>query len=558
MIFKILISFLSVLLIFKSLGQTKSDNNYRSPLDIPLTLAANFGELRPNHFHMGVDFKTDGKEGLKLHSIEDGYVSRVKISPYGYGKVVYIDHPNGITSVYAHCSQLKGKLDSMVTVIQQREENFEVEIYFLKNEIPLKKGDVFALSGNTGSSTAPHLHFELRNTKTQEALNPLLHGFNLADHKAPDIRGVKVYALTEEGYRIPGKTIKADVIQSKGTYRLKGSNINVPSEYCSEKGGIGLAFDVVDYFDGSVNVCGLYGSALKKGADTIFCQRIDKVSFADSRYVNSHKDYEEYMWNHRKFHKSFRTENNPLSIYPTSNLGVIHIKPGENFALEMDVFDTKKNKSSVEFGIHVLDGPISKETNPFPANKFFLPDSAYVYHTENTIIEIEPFTFYEPIAKQLNFYDPVRVGPMSAPIQKPISLSLKIPNHLKKKDKLFVEVVSAKGKRHFLESTVEGDFISCSSMYLGEFTIQMDTVPPKVSAISLQKSIMTWSVKESQTELTDYDLYINGKWYPMEYESKGDYFIFRRPKGLSGKHTLTINAFDAVGNKGVWTSEVMF
>ena len=167
-------------------AQAQGSTNYHSPLGIPSILASNFGELRPNHFHMGIDFKTNGKIGYNLYSIEKGFVSRIKVSPYGYGKVIYIDHPNGVTSVYAHCSEFKDQIDSIVRVTQIREENYAVEIFPKKNEIRVARGQVIGISGNTGGSTAPHLHFEIRDTKTEHALNPLVYGFDLPDTKKPD------------------------------------------------------------------------------------------------------------------------------------------------------------------------------------------------------------------------------------------------------------------------------------------------------------------------------------------------------------------------------------
>ncbi|MDG1659255.1 MAG: M23 family metallopeptidase [Crocinitomicaceae bacterium] len=216
-----MIKFLLVCIFFSlsltfSFGQSIPAEGYHAPLGIPLILSSNFGELRPNHFHMGIDFKTNNRIGYNLYSIEEGIVSRIKVSPYGYGKVVYIDHPNGITSVYAHCSEFKGLVDSIVRATQEKEQNYAVEIFPKPNEIKLKRGEVFALSGNTGSSTAPHVHFEIRETKTEAALNPLVFGFDIADSKKPEIRGLKIYGLTKDGYQHPGKSVVRSV--KKGTY----------------------------------------------------------------------------------------------------------------------------------------------------------------------------------------------------------------------------------------------------------------------------------------------------------------------------------------------------
>ena len=307
-----MIKFLLVCIFFSlsltfSFGQSIPAEGYHAPLGIPLILSSNFGELRPNHFHMGIDFKTNNRIGYNLYSIEEGIVSRIKVSPYGYGKVVYIDHPNGITSVYAHCSEFKGLVDSIVRATQEKEQNYAVEIFPKPNEIKLKRGEVFALSGNTGSSTAPHVHFEIRETKTEAALNPLVFGFDIADSKKPEIRGLKIYGLTKDGYQHPGKSVVRTVKKGTYGYYIGADKVTVPASFCTETGGIGMAIDAIDRLDGAGNQCGLYGSILIIDGDTLFGQKTDRVPFESTRYVNSHKDYVEYSVRRKKYHKCFKT-----------------------------------------------------------------------------------------------------------------------------------------------------------------------------------------------------------------------------------------------------------
>ncbi|MBU2018064.1 MAG: M23 family metallopeptidase, partial [Bacteroidetes bacterium] len=239
-------------------GEPKLD--YHPPLDIPLTLAANFGELRSNHFHMGIDLKTQGKEGLSLYSIDDGYISRVNISPYGYGLTVYINHSGGITSVYAHCSELIGKLDSKIKSIQKEKKSSEIEVYFGPNEMPIKRAEIFALSGNSGSSRGPHLHFEIRDSYTDEAFNPLLFGFKIADSRKPELRHLKLFSLDENAFSMNGT--KEYKIYKKGDQYVLDAPIQISPSFFSKKGGIGFALSGVDFYDAYNNVCGLYGLKL--------------------------------------------------------------------------------------------------------------------------------------------------------------------------------------------------------------------------------------------------------------------------------------------------------
>jgi len=173
------------------------DPKYHSPLGIPLQLSAIFGDIRPNHFHMGLDFKTNQKTGISIYSISDGYISRIRISPSGYGRVLYVNHPNGITSVYAHCSAFSKEISEFLKPFQIEAFSNNIDLKLDKDNFPVTKGQLIAYSGNSGSSTGPHLHFELRDTKTEQGLNPLLHGFSITDNYAPAIEAIKVYIHEE-------------------------------------------------------------------------------------------------------------------------------------------------------------------------------------------------------------------------------------------------------------------------------------------------------------------------------------------------------------------------
>jgi murein DD-endopeptidase MepM/ murein hydrolase activator NlpD len=479
------------------------DNNlkFNPPLEIPLIISANFGELRPNHFHMGLDFKTNGKEGVKILAIEDGYVSRIKISPYGYGKVVYINHPNGITSVYAHCSFLLGKLDSIVKITQEKDSNFEIEIFPNKDEISVKKGENFALSGNSGSSTAPHLHFELRDTKTETALNPLKFGFDIIDQKPPEIKYLKIYGVTKEGYRINGKSKKIPVNKGKFGHYINGDIISIPSDIRAPEGGIGLSFEVIDYYNQAINPLGIYKSFLVVNMDTIFGQTIDSISFDQTKYINTHSDYEEFKINKQKFQKSFKTSDNPLSFYTTNNLGIIDIVPKDTFNIQYVAIDTKNNQSVLKFKLNMLDGEYCNP--PLITSNFLCPNSNFNYTNEKISIQIPEGCLYEPTPKNIILKKEISISESKVPIQKPIKLSFKLDENKYSTEKYYLASNSS-----FLKTNHIDGWLKAESKSLGKFSIQIDTIKPSIEPLNFLKSdtiidkkIMKWKISDEKSNI---------------------------------------------------------
>ena len=282
------LSFVFILSIFSCL-LTAQENHYpqnyfRSPMDIPIYLAGNFGELRTNHFHAGIDIKTQGVEGKKIYAAADGYVSRIKVQHGGYGKVVYIDHPNGYTTAYAHLKAFSTKIDSFAKKEQYKNQSFTFNWYPEPNQIPIKKGEVIALSGNTGRSGGPHLHYEIRETKSEHPLNVLLFGMQIKDNIKPIIRGIRIYPLDNQS-TVNGQP---KALYFKATNTPSGNTLNVVP-VVSKK--IGFGIETLDKINGSGNRCGIYRIQLKIDGKIVFEQKMDKVPFNESRYLNAHTDY---------------------------------------------------------------------------------------------------------------------------------------------------------------------------------------------------------------------------------------------------------------------------
>ena len=553
--------FITLFIFTQSFGQTPYEADLHSPVGIPIILAANFGELRTNHFHTGIDIKTEGKEGYRLYAIADGYVSRIKVSPTGYGKAIYIDHPElGITSVYAHCQNFSGEIYTYTLSEQKKAEFYEVELFPTENQLSVKKGDVVAISGNTGGSTAPHLHFEIRDTKTEHPLNPLMFkSFHVADSRAPEIRAIKLYAVSQYGYRIPGKEKTIATTKSGSRYVISGNKTTLPAHFCSEHGGVGLAVRVIDRYDAAQNVCGIYEGHLQVNGDTSYIQRMSRLDFDVNRQINTHMDYEEFKFKRLGYEKYFRTPHNKLPIYPYNGNGILGFYPGNSYILDYSAADLKGNKSPLSFELTISDGELRKEDTPYDmydAN-YMYPDSVYQFNGEHYQILFRDQLLYEPLKKVVNWSDNVLTfGDVKAPLDGSYRLSMKLPPSISKPDKAVIEVTNYKGSKSSLGGVVKEGWITADVREMGSFTVKEDTIPPTVKNTNFvnganisTKSLLTWSVSDDFSGLVYYALFINGQYTLLENEPKRNQLFVSVKDFPSGALELKLVARDAVGNE---------
>ena len=529
------------------------DFDFHKPLSIPISIGAYFGDLRPNHFHMGIDYRTNGVEGLNLHSISDGYVSRVRTTPYGYGQVVYINHTNGLTSVYAHCSKFSGKLDSVVNVAKLNQQNNEIELYLDSNAVPLKRGEVFALSGNTGSSTGPHLHFEIRETATDTPLNPLLYGLGNKDIYKPTINSIKVYGLSNEGFIIPKKSKTINVTNGK---LATGNTIVLPANFTMVYGAIGIGISGNDPH--STGTCGLYENKITSNNNLLYHTKLNKVSFEETRYINTYKDYSGYK-SGLKIHKLFKNTTNQFNSTKTNSTGRLKLYPCDSIPLEIETIDAFSNSYKIKFGLSIESGKMDTTQHFFPETRYWIPNKKYEIHLSNCSLLIDTLSLYEPT--KMNLLDKgqnISFGDVNQAIHKPIIISYSKWKSSKYSDKNYFIGYLNGSHYDYCETYIDNNLLKTKALKFGTYKLILDTIKPKITPLnytnfgfSSKSKILVWTIADNESKLFKYDVYINNEWIPADFEYKTKKLKCTIEKAIQEIYCILIIVSDVCGNENI-------
>lgn len=527
---------------------------FRSPLDIPMQLSGNFGELRPNHFHAGFDLRTQQKEGLKVYAVADGYVSRIKISTFGNGKTIYINHPNGYTSVYGHLKMANGEIENFIKKTHYKEQSFEIEMFFKPDEMAVKKGEIIAFSGNTGASEGPHLHFEFRDSKTEFIINPMLFGFNkfLKDTKKPIISGVYVYPLDA----------KTTVNNSKRPLLLNVS-LQKDGTYLSDKvvanGLIGFGISAYDTDDVSFNNNGVYKVQSFYNGKPNFGYEFNTYSFDDMRYINALIDYSRYKKMQQRVQKLFMKNPYNLSfIQADENKGVLPVTPNLASLYRIEVSDFFGNKKTIAIPIKhdILPTIISKE--PVQSNYFVRANKDSNFALENMSVFFPAGTFYEDF--DLNFdvkNDTLFLHDDTVPAHTNFTVSIEDTKSTEvQKEKMFIGRIEGK-KVNFNPTYRKDNVFNTKVKILGKYALVSDTVSPKIIMavpiegkwISDQKNIQL-TIYDELSGIKSYNGYLNGKWVLFEYDNKTRKLTHYFSDGIAvdGANDLKVVVTDNLGN----------
>jgi len=532
-----------------------------------MLLSGTFGELRSNHFHTGIDIKTEGVEGQKVYAIDDGYVSRIKVSAWGYGKALYITHPDGKTSVYAHLKEFNQNINSYVVKEQHKREIYELQLFPKKDKFKITKGQIIALSGNSGGSAGAHLHFEIRDTKTERPMNPLQFNFDIYDNVKPIINKIKIYPIDGE---INGK-------REEISYSLK----KVGEEYTLKDVlpiiSVKVAFSISTYdkANGAYNKNGVYAIKMIIDSNLVYSFKMDELRFDESRYINAHIDYKEKLMNRIKYHRCFKLPNNQLSLYnKISQEGIVDFKDDQNHIVKFEVTDFYNNKSIVSFKVKSslskkIDIAQSKKVDiDSVINHSFTKNMKYlrpnIFKNNNFYLHMESYSLYEDLHfnyKELDSIEGIfgkihHVHNELIPVHKSYIISLKANIPKKLKDKVHIAKVDKDGNFTYMGGTWRNKMLSVKVREFGKFCIAADTVQPIIKALNIfpgknlkKQNFIRCIIYDDESGIQNFRGEIDDKWILMEYDYKNKLLTHKIKDDLDkGEHIFKLEVTDKLGN----------
>jgi len=539
---------------------------YTVPVKIPAFLAGNFAELRPNHFHGGIDIKTQGKTGLEIDAAADGFISRITVSPTGYGRALYIDHPNGTTTVYGHLESFAPQIDEYIRNIQYEKETFTIDQTVPHGLFPVKKGEQIAKSGNAGSSAGPHLHFEIRRTKEEIMLNPLMFNMPVKDKLKPIIQALMVYPTSDES-SVAGKQTpqKFEIIKTPNNgYQLK---VNQP---ISVYGKIGFGVQSVDLLDGSPNRCGIYSIKLSVDNQLIYSFTLDEVPIGETKYVNSQMDYALAMRSGQRLYRTWMEPGNKLQIYDTvENRGIFDATDGKSHIVKYDISDVYGNSSSLTFKIQ------SKEVkvNPIPAKgELFKYNKHNQIKDEGIKFSIPEGALYSDVDFQYKkkpalskFYSPVfQLHNGQVPLHFACTLRIKavnLPENLQSKVML-AQIDPTSGRIYSATGKYDDGWVEGNIRTLGSYALAVDTEAPKIVSLNVadkngkkDTSSLRFKITDNLSGIETFRGTIDGKWVMFEYDLKNNLLSYTFDKTrfkFGGSHQLNLEVTDFKGNTSTY------
>jgi len=549
-------SFLSLFLICILSALNSQEYNLNSPIDLPLNLSGTFGEFRSSHFHYGLDITTNKKSGYKVNSIDSGSIVRIRVSTSGYGKAIYIDHPNGLTSVYAHLKEFSPKIQEYIKSQQYLNKSYNIQKFFNKGDLVINKGDLIGYSGNTGGSSGPHLHFEIRDTKSQNPINPLSFEYKLVDNERPIIRSLYVF---DENDRFKKNNPKKYIIKkiNDSIYESKKIVFN---------NNIGIGIEVYDRQSSSnYNRNGVY--EIKMYLDSIlnFSYKMDKINISESIFRKVFYDYSLLKSKKLRVQKIYYPPNSKLSFLNHNiNTGMFGSNDKDEKNVVIEVMDWNNNKSYLSFKI---EGVSSNVIENSIEGIEIVPSQKYLIKKNNTEVSFQKNSFFNKVALNIESKnDTLVIHEDSYPLRK--SYNIKIIKQVKdsiKKRQSYIGLINNNGTLSYLNTSKTDQFFSTNSSILGSYVLSRDSISPEVKPLnfSLNKDIsnqktLRLKVYDKTSGVKSYNVLINDNWALFEYEPKSNLIFHQIEDGIikNGENNINVKVIDGVGNETEINSKV--
>lgn len=564
-------SFLLVSLLFASIGLMAQENfpKYGKPVDIPIYLSATFGELRPNHLHAGLDIKTQAVEGKKIYAVADGYVSRIGVSPYGYGNVLYITHYDGYTSVYAHLQRFSGEIAKYVKQYQYKNKTFAAQIFPDKDKFPVKKGDLIAYSGNSGGSGGPHLHFEIRHTDSEKPVNPLYFGYQIEDNVKPMILGASVYPVGDEAQLEGGiKPMYFSVAGENGRYSLKDR----PFVYAN--GEIAFGICTYDQVGTSTNKNGPYLYELYLDDVLAFQVEADSFSYSEPRYVNSLLDYRHYKQKKSSYVRTETDPNNRLHMIAVKN-GTVTVAEGDTVSVCFKISDYAGNTARLRYKL-VGVAPVEVERPERRRSEYFVKADGSL----NSEIIIDDFSV--TMEKNTLFRDEwiqtgqrdergccsriYRFGDEEMTTFKSFKVRIRPQEEWARDSRMYIASIDKNGKVSSLGGKMKNGAMEVETRTMGEYTIKIDSAAPKVSASNFKDGQSVKALKSLRFKISDdmtgvdtYNIYLNDAWVLGQYDAKNALLYYEFDDRIkAGTNKVKVVVTDGAGNTKTLNVKVVY
>jgi hypothetical protein len=558
-------SFIFSILFLNTLYNNPRDKSiFISPVKIPLLLSANFGELRIDHFHSGLDIKTQGVTGKEIIAAASGYIYRISVSPGGFGKALYVKHPSGYSTVYGHLDKFTPEIEDYVKNQQYEKKSYLVTLFPSKEKFPVTQGQLIAYSGNSGSSAGPHLHYEIRKSDSEIPVNPLLFEFGSVDNIEPVIEKLVIYPVNQHTI-INGQNLikKINVSGGHGNYYVSAENeIRI-------SGLAGFGIKSFDLLNDSYNKCAVYSIELSVDSMTIFRYVMDGFSFNESRFINSHIDYETYLKENIYIERTFMLPNDKLSVYKNVvNKGIINFNDNSTHYAEITVTDVHNNKSRLSFHIKAESAKSQNveetadnnlEVMPYNRENKFVSENISISIPTGALYDTLYFSYGKSAGTKDMLSDLHNVHNKFTPVHKLYTISIKptvIPSG--KESKMLIVQLADDQTKSAMNSLWADGYLTTEVPAFGRFYIGIDSVPPVISANGLVSGAILTGKKEIKIKITDdlsgiksYEPNIDGKWALFEYDQKNNYLIYtfdeqRITKGI--RHNLSMKVTDNKDN----------